>query len=147
MKKGKLIALALVPALLATGCVATTTSTTTWGADPYAESWSRPGRVASIRMTVRRQHGDPEGGAVAGAIIGGLLGHAFSGGHAGGAVVGAIGGAMVGSSASQGVAEDRFYEVFVRFDDGGYESFVYREVLPFRVGDGVTLTPQGLARM
>ena len=34
----------------------------------------------------------------------------------------------------------------MRFDDGALETFVYRNVLPFRVGDGVALTAQGLSR-
>ncbi len=54
---------------------------------------------------------------------------------------------MVGAAASEGSAEARTYEVFVRFDDGGLESFAYQGALPFNVGDAVVLTQQGLARM
>ncbi len=137
----------VLPALLLSACVTTTTETRTWGqGDPYGSSWARYGHVESVRETIQRQQGDPAGGAVAGAIIGGLLGNAWSGGHPGATVAGAIGGAMVGSSASQGQAEQRIYEVFVRFDDGALETFVYQGVLPFRVGDPVALTAQGLAR-
>jgi outer membrane lipoprotein SlyB len=153
-----LTALLMAPALLLGGCVATTTRTTTWS-DPYGGSWARYGQVESIRETVRSQQGDPATGAVAGAIIGGLLGSTF-GGHSHvdrwgrvhhhasglGAVAGAVGGAMVGAAASQGQAEDRTYEVFVRFDDGALETFVYQNVLPFRVGEPVALTAQGLGR-
>ncbi|HEX9050597.1 MAG TPA: hypothetical protein VF841_08710 [Anaeromyxobacter sp.] len=138
------LALAL-PALLLSACVATTTTSRTWG-DPYGQGWARYGHVESIRETVQRQHGDPGGGAVAGAIIGGLLGNAMSGGQGGATVAGAIGGAMVGSAASQGSAEQRLYEVFVRFDDGALERFVYQNVLPFRVGEPVALTANGLER-
>jgi outer membrane lipoprotein SlyB len=53
---------------------------------------------------------------------------------------------MVGAASSQGSAEERIYEVFVRFDDGALEPFVYQGVLPFRVGEGVALTAQGLTR-
>jgi outer membrane lipoprotein SlyB len=134
-----------LPALLLSACVATTTTSRTWG-DPYGQGWARYGRVESIRETVHRQQGDPAGGAVAGAIIGGLLGNAWSGGRGGGTIAGAIGGAMVGANASQGQAEQRLYEVFVRFDDGALETFVYQGVLPFRVGDPVALTAQGLDR-
>jgi outer membrane lipoprotein SlyB len=139
------LALAL-PALLASACVATTTETRQWGGDPYAQGWARYGHVESVRETVQRQQGDPAGGAVAGAIIGGLLGNAWSGGHGGGAIAGAIGGAMVGSAASQGQAERRTYEVFVRFDDGAVESFVYQNVLPFQPNEPVVLTANGLQR-
>lgn len=138
------IVLAL-PALLLSACVATTTSTRTWG-EPYAQGWARYGQVESVRETVQQQQGDPGGGAVAGAIIGGLLGNAWSGGHAGATVAGAIGGAMVGSAASQGQARQVFYEVFVRFQDGALERFVYQGYLPFNPGDPVVLTAQGLAR-
>jgi outer membrane lipoprotein SlyB len=138
------LALAL-PALLLSACVTTSTTTRTWG-EPYGAEWARYGQVESVRETVQRQQGDPGGGAVAGAIIGGLLGNAWSGGHGGATVAGAIGGAMVGASASQGQAEQRIYEVFVRFDDGALETFVYNGVLPFRPGDRVALTAQGLSR-
>jgi outer membrane lipoprotein SlyB len=151
-------ALLAVPAILLGGCVTTTTRTTTWG-EPYGSGWARYGRVESIRETVRAQQGDPAAGAVAGAIIGGFLGSTFGGhthydrwgrarvhGSGLGAVAGAVGGAMVGAAASQGHGEDRTYEVFVRFDDGALETFVYRNVLPFRVGDPVALTAQGLGR-
>jgi outer membrane lipoprotein SlyB len=151
-------ALLVASALLLAGCVTTTTRSTTWS-DPYGGNWARYGRVESIRETVRSQQGDPAAGAVAGAIIGGLLGSTI-GGHSHvdrwgrvhhhasglGAVAGAVGGAMVGAAASQGQAEDRTYEIFVRFDDGALETFVYQNVLPFRVGDPVALTAQGLAR-
>jgi outer membrane lipoprotein SlyB len=148
----------LLPALLG-ACVATTTSTRTWGG-PAETGWARQGRVESVRETVRRQQGDPAAGAVAGAIIGGILGGAMTGhshvdawgrvhthANPAGAVAGAVGGAMVGAAASEGSAEDRTYEVFVRFDDGALESFVYQGALPFNVGDGVVQTQQGLARM
>ncbi|BDG01168.1 hypothetical protein [Anaeromyxobacter oryzae] len=154
------LALALLPTLLLPACVSTTTTTRTWG-DPYAqrEEWVRYGRVEQVRETVQRQQGDPAAGAVAGAIIGGLLGAAVGGhthydrwgyahrsGDAGSAVVGAVGGAVVGAAASSGAAEDRFYEVFVRFEDGGTETYTYRGALPFQPGDAVTLTPRGLVR-
>jgi outer membrane lipoprotein SlyB len=151
------LSLLLLPALLATGCYATsTTSRTTWGPS-YGERWYREGRVESVRETVRRLQGDPGKGAVAGAIIGGILGSAVGGhthydrrgrahhhGSGAGAVAGAIGGAVVGAAASQGSAEERVYDVFVRFDDGGYETFSYRDHLPFGVGDPVRLTSRGL---
>jgi outer membrane lipoprotein SlyB len=158
MKQGHLAALVLLPALLLTACATTTRTTTTWG-DPYGGDWARNGRVESIRETVWRRDGNPAAGAVAGALIGSVLGSAIGGrsyydrwgnqyyrGSGAGAVVGAVGGAMVGAAASQGSSEERTYEVFVRFDDGGSETYSFRGPLAFRVGDAVSLTPQGLVR-
>lgn len=150
MRTAHLAALALVPVLALSGCVTASTTTRTWG-EPYEEPqrdwWERHGRVSSVRETVHRQQGDPAAGAAAGAVVGGVLGGLSHGHHhPGGAVVGAIVGAMVGASASSGVAEDRFYEVFVRFDDGAVETFTYRGRLPFRPGEEVVLTPDGLSR-
>jgi outer membrane lipoprotein SlyB len=152
--------LALLPAALLSACATTTSQTTTTWGEPYGGGWARRGRVEQIRETVTRQQGDPAAGAVAGAIVGGLIGSTL-GGHAhvnrygrvvhhgsgAGALVGAVGGAMLGAASSQGSAEQRTYEVFVRFEDGGAETFAYQGALPFQVGDPVQLTAQGLARM
>lgn len=142
MKTARLVALAALSAFLLSGCVATTYRTQSWASDPYGQEWARHGRVESIRETVRTQHGDPGAGAVAGAIIGGLL---FGGRNPASTIFGMGAGAMVGAAASSGSGEDRFYEVFVRFDDGAIERYVYQNVLPFRVGDPVALTSQGLS--
>ena len=156
--RNQTIVLALVP-LLALGCVTSRTTTRTWGYQDQSPD-ARYGRVESVRETVQRQEGDPAAGAVAGAVVGGVLGsilgghtrydrygYAHSHGSAAGAVVGAVGGAMVGAAASQGGAERRFYEVFVRFDDGGLETFVFEGAPPFQVGEPVALTPEGLVRV
>jgi outer membrane lipoprotein SlyB len=144
------LALLAFTAALSSACVTTTTTATTWG-DPGVEGgWARPGRVERIREVVQRQQGDPGAGAVAGAILGGLFGSAIGGPyHANGAAAfaGAMGGAMIGAAASaSATGETRSYEVLVRFDDGGAETFVYRDALPFQVGEPVQLTPQGLVR-
>ena len=143
MKTARIVALLAGPALLLGGCATTTYQTTTWS-DPYAQSWARYGHVESIRETVRTTQGDPAGGAFAGALIGGLL---FGGRYPAQTLAGMAGGAMVGAAASQAAnAQDRIYEVFVRFDDGALEPYVYQNVLPFRAGDRVVLTAQGLSR-
>jgi outer membrane lipoprotein SlyB len=144
----RLPALLLIPALLTPGCVHTYARSTTWGENGYEDQnqWERTGRVTRVRETVYAQHGDPAGGAVAGAIVGGILGSALTGGRGGGALMGAIGGAAVGANASQGHAEQTVYQVTVNFDDGGVQTYAFRGYLPFRPGDEVRLTPQGLSR-
>jgi outer membrane lipoprotein SlyB len=143
MKKARHVALLVLPALLLGGCVTTAYRSQTWGPDPYAAQWARYGHVESIRENVRTQQGDPGAGAAAGAIIGGLL---FGGHSLPQTVFGMGAGAMVGAAASSGGAEERWYEVFVRFDDGALERYVYQGSLPFRVNEGVVLTAQGLSR-
>jgi outer membrane lipoprotein SlyB len=140
--KTQYLAIALAPALLLGACVTTSTHTTTWN-ESSPQSWERVGRVESIRETVRRHEGDPAGGAVAGAVIGGLLG----GGDGLGVLFGAVGGAIVGAAASQGSAEERYYELQIRFDDGTGQSFLYHYFPPFRPGEMVSWTPQGLVRL
>jgi outer membrane lipoprotein SlyB len=149
--------LLLAPALLS-ACVTATTQTRAWG-EPQGGGYARAGRVESIRETVHRYQGDPAAGAAAGAVVGGILGAALGGrgyydrwggyhyqGSAAGAVAGAIGGAAVGAAASQASGEERVYEVLVRFDDGAYQTFAYRDGVPFQVGEVVLLGPQGLTR-
>ena len=127
--------------VLSLSCATTTTTATTW-VDPNAPGgyWTRPGNVESVQEIVQRREGNPAAGALAGALIGGLL----FGGRGPSTVIGAAGGAAVGAAASQGSAETRTYHVLVRFDDGGYGMFVYQAYSPFRPGERVVLTPQGL---
>ena len=133
----RVLALALaVPAL---GCATTTTSSTTW-TDPGAPvPYPRGGRVESVQEIVQRTEGNPAGGAVAGALIGGFL---FGRGPA--RLFGAATGAAIGAAASQGGAETRSYQVLVRFDDGTYGMFMYRDYSPFAPGQAVVLGPSGL---
>jgi outer membrane lipoprotein SlyB len=131
--------------VLAAACVTTATHSRMWGAPPPPPLPDRLGRVEWIRETVQRHEGNPAGGAAVGALVGGLLGHAVTG-HSGGAVVGAVGGAVAGASASQGAAESRTYEIAVRFEDGGAQTFLFGGWCPFGVGDLVAWTARGLER-
>jgi outer membrane lipoprotein SlyB len=145
----RLTALAIAPLLLS-ACVTASTTTRTWG-EPYGnapEPYLRVGRVEQVRETIHRQQGDPAGGAVAGAVVGGIVGSTLSGGRGPGGLIGALFGAAVGANASsQANAEERIYEVFVRFEDGGYESFAFRGYLPFQPGETVAWGPRGLERL
>ena len=132
-------------ALLIPACATTAASTATSG-DPNAQgNWARYGQVESIRESVQHAQGDPGSGAVAGAVIGGVLGTVL-GGRGFGTFFGAAEGAMIGADASRGGYVGRAFEVFVRFEDGSLQNFVYQDQLPFRPGEYVVWTAQGLAR-
>jgi outer membrane lipoprotein SlyB len=122
-----------------------TTTTTAWPEPPAQGHWVMYGRVESVRDYLRHDQGDPAGGAVAGAIIGGVLGTAL-GGRGFGTFLGASEGAMIGANASQGGYVGRNFEIFVRFEDGSLRPFTFEDQLPFRPGEYVVWTPQGLAR-
>jgi outer membrane lipoprotein SlyB len=134
---GIVLLAALVPA-----CA--TTSAEQWNQPPPG-NWVLYGRVENVRQTVHHDQGDPAAGATAGAIIGGVLGTAL-GGRGFGTFVGAAEGAMIGAQSSQGNYVGYTFEIFVRFDDGSLRRFVYENQLPFRPGDYVVWTAQGLAR-
>ena len=136
MKTIRRIAFILLVAVMP-ACATTTTTSSEMGQGP---EWVRYGTVTNVREVIQRREGNPAGGALAGAIIGGILG----GGRGPGALFGAVGGAAVGAAASSGSSERVSYEVWVRFQDGGYQSFWYAAYPPFRPGDPVALTPHGL---
>lgn len=127
---------------LSAGCATTATTSTTWTDPNTAGAWPHSGRVESVQEIDQHVEGNPAGGAIAGALIGGLL----FGGRGPSRLFGAATGAAIGAAASQGSAETRTYHVRVRFDDGTYGMFVYRDYSPFWPGEVVVLTPQGLAR-
>jgi outer membrane lipoprotein SlyB len=140
MRKATVV-VALVSSL-GLSCATTSTTSTTWTAPEPYPAYPRAGHVESVQEVVRRVEGNPAGGAVLGALIGGFLFH----GRGPATLIGAAGGAAVGAAASQGSSETRTYQVLVRFDDGTYGMFVYAGYSPFRPGEPVVLTPQGLAR-
>ena len=135
------VALMLFTVTLAPSCATTTTTSTIW-TDPAAAGYGRSGWVESVQEIVQRTQGNPAAGAIAGALIGGFL---FGGGRGPAAVAGAVGGAAIGAAASQGATEQRSYQIVVRFDDGAYGTFVYAGYSPFRPGERVVVTPDGLA--
>jgi outer membrane lipoprotein SlyB len=137
--KANLILAVLVAAWLP-ACAVTTAE---YGGAPPGGAWVLYGQVESVRQHYEHVQGDPGQGAVAGAIIGGVLGTAL-GGRGFGTLVGATEGAMIGANASTGSYAGQVFDVYVRFDDGSRRVFAYRDQLPFRPGDYVTWTEQGL---
>lgn len=132
--------LALLTTVLALGTGCYTTQTTRVPVTDAQGQWARPGHVEQVQEVVERVRGEPAGGALAGALVGGVLfGH-----HGHPSLLGAAAGAAVGAGMSGGIAEHRSYEVLVVFDDGENGFFVFRDYSPFRPGDLVLLTPDGL---
>ena len=125
MKSNPTLVATILLALLAPACATTEMEATSYPA-PQGD-WVLYGRVESVHETPEYARGDPGGGAVAGAVIGGE-------------------GAMIGASSSQGGYVGHAFHVAVRFDDGSLRTFVYRNQLPFRPGEYVTWTAQGLFR-
>jgi outer membrane lipoprotein SlyB len=138
------VSLILMAALLP-ACATTEVTSTDYGQPTPQGNWVLNGQVENVRESRRHQQGDPAAGAVAGAVIGGVLGTAL-GGRGFGTFMGATEGAMIGASSSQSGTVGRTLEVFVRFEDGSLRTFVYQDYLPFRPGDYVVWTAQGLAR-
>jgi outer membrane lipoprotein SlyB len=141
MKLKRVLVSSLLVTLLVQGCAAVESE----AYQPPAGNWIAYGQVESVRPVSRYDRGDPAGGAVAGAVIGGLIGTAL-GGRGFGTVVGASEGAMIGANSSQGGYAGSDFHVNVRFDDGSLRTFVYHDQLPFRPGEYVVWTPQGLGR-
>jgi outer membrane lipoprotein SlyB len=140
MKRNANFAVAMLMAAWLPACAVTTAE---YAGPPPTGSWVMYGHVESVRERYEHVRGDPGQGAVAGAIIGGVLGTAL-GGRGFGTVVGAAEGAMIGANASSGSYVGRLFDIYVRFDDGSVRVFAYRDQLPFRPGEYVTWTEQGL---
>jgi outer membrane lipoprotein SlyB len=139
MKTRSVTKMFVVIALSATGCATTTTTRSTmYAADSsgqLAESGARFGTVQSVEVTTQHTEGRPVAGAAAGALAGGLI---FGSGAA------AAGGAVAGAALSSGRSTRQTFAVIVRFDDDGMDGFTYQGDPPFRPGDRVALTPDGL---
>ncbi|HET9157049.1 MAG TPA: hypothetical protein VFN91_10305 [Myxococcaceae bacterium] len=123
----------LLLALLATACKTTETRTTMY------ENYGAPerlGTVAWIKETEKDEKGNPVGGAAIGATVGGLAGYALGGGVAG-VVVGAVGGGATGALLSKGDGDKHWFDVNVRFDEGGEQVFRFENTAPVVVGERV----------
>ena len=129
-------AVVLVPLV---ACTTPQTTRRTWVAPPA----ERLGTVSWVTQTTHEQRANPAGGAVVGALVGGLFGNVIGGGRAPGTVVGAAGGAMAGAALSQGSREE-YFDVGVRFDDGGQQVFRLPYLPDLRTGDRVGVVGNSL---
>jgi outer membrane lipoprotein SlyB len=127
----------LVATALAGGCYTEATTTRTYTAEPTAGPSYAPqfGRVVQVQEVTRERRGQPLAGAAAGALLGGAIFHSWGAAAVGGGI---------GAIASSGRSGERVVEVTVQFDNGERGVFDYRDWSPFRPGQRVVATPNGL---
>ena len=125
----------LTAAALAGGCYSDTQTRTVYAAEPAR---AETGQVVQVEEIVQHRERHPVAGAVAGALLGGAI---FHSGKA------AIVGGGLGAIASSGSSTRRTFEATVQFDDGQMGRFDFADWSPFRPGDRVVMTNDGLQRL
>lgn len=124
----------LIAAALAGGCYSDTQTRAVYTEPARAQT----GQVVQVEEIVHHREGHPVAGAVAGALLGGVI---FHSGKA------AIVGGGLGAIASSGSSTRRTFEVTVQFDSGEMGRFDFADWSPFRPGDRVVMTNEGLQRL
>jgi outer membrane lipoprotein SlyB len=78
-------------------------------------------------------------GAIGGAVVGGLLGNQVGGGsgRTAATVAGAVGGAVAGHQIEKHVKVNKRYDVSVRMDNGGLQTFPFDGAPAFAVGEKI----------
>jgi outer membrane lipoprotein SlyB len=157
MKKQYVIAATMiVAAALVSGC-AVPNYYTPAAAQPYpaisqpypasSQSYSRVYGVVDSIQVVQTNDGNSSGngvvGTVLGGVVGGLLGNQVGGGRGRtvATVAGAVGGAMVGNQIEQrnNTQTRNAYQIVVRLDHGGYQTYTQESVGDLRVGNRVRI--------
>jgi outer membrane lipoprotein SlyB len=152
--RGATLAATAALATFITGCAVPVTRVTRVVDEPPhyapAPAWERYGSVARIDE-VQTSAQPTGGGAVLGGLIGGVVGNQF--GHGGGraamTALGVFGGAVAGDSAERNqaaAASNRYFRVFVRFDDGERREFDNSELAGLHSGERVRLRDGVLMR-
>lgn len=98
------------------------------------------GQIASVNEIVTK--GDGTGlGAVGGAVVGGVLGNQVGGGRGKdlATVAGAVGGAVAGNEIEKRAKSEKSYEIVVRLDEGGSQTFIEPNLPSWRPGDRVKI--------
>jgi outer membrane lipoprotein SlyB len=129
--------LSLVTALaLAGGCYTESTTTRTFTAQPSpGPAYRTYGRVTQIQEVTRERRGQPVAGAAAGALLGGAIFHSWGAAAVGGGI---------GALASSGGSAQRVVEVSVQFDNGERGVYDFQNYAPFRPGQRVVATENGI---
>lgn len=96
------------------------------------------GVVESVRPITEEGKGSGLG-VVAGGLLGGVLGHQVGNGTGRdlATIAGAVGGAVLGNKVEKNQRQTTSYQTVVRFEDGGTQSFITDQQLPWRAGDRV----------
>jgi outer membrane lipoprotein SlyB len=115
-------------------------------AQNYNVSPARPATVESIRQVVEQKNSSSNPlGMIAGGLIGGGLGSLVGGGNGRTAatILGALGGGYVGNNIQKSQTQT-VWEIGVKYDNGSWGTIRQTASPPFRIGDRVLVTDQGL---
>ena len=114
-------------------------------AQNYSVSPARPATIESIRQVVVHKDNSSPLGMIAGGLIGGGLGSLIGGGsgRTAATILGAVGGGYVGHNI-QNSQTQVVYEIGVKYDNGTWATIKQTASPPFKIGDRVLVTDQGL---
>jgi len=115
-------------------------------AQNYSVSPARPATIESIRQVVEHKNSPSNPlGIIAGGLIGGGLGSLIGGGsgRTAATIIGALGGGYIGHNI-QNSQTQTVWEIGVKYDNGTWGTIRQTASPPFRIGDRVLVTDQGL---
>jgi outer membrane lipoprotein SlyB len=114
-------------------------------AQAYSVSPARPATIESIRQVVEHKDGSSPFGMITGGLIGGGLGSLVGSGNGRTAatIIGALGGGYIGNNIQKSQTHT-VYEISVKYDDGTWGTIRQTASPPFRIGDRVLVSDQGL---
>lgn len=128
-------------ALLLGCCVTVPPARTTWTAPTHR---ARPGVIESVDEIKEHVASNASGDVLIGVFVGSFLFSALLFHHGPRFVVGAENGTSAIAASDGDPSTLPRYQVLVHFDDGGSMTLVYTNDVPFRRGERVVLTQQGL---
>lgn len=114
-----------------------------------APSYVGYGVIDSIQVVQQSADNRGVAGAVAGGVVGGVLGNQVGkgSGRTAATAAGVVGGALAGNSIQRNRQQVReTYQVNIRLDNGGYQSYAMDNVADLRVGDRVQIDNGRISR-
>jgi outer membrane lipoprotein SlyB len=117
-------------------------------AQNYSVTPARPATIESIRQVVEHKNSSAPLGMIAGGLIGGGLGSLIGGGsgRTAATIIGALGGGYIGHNIENSQTHV-VYEIGIKYDNGSWGTIRQTASPPFRIGDRVLVTDQGLEYM